>query len=404
MRLRFQPEAAIHEQVLIDPESYDASEQQFAAGLERQEASPEPSSKFVADKVSGDGEKGLGADELLDDVNPGHSDVLAATLENEIAASKETVEVLDTIENSRSWRDEVVAKVNSYRRRRPTKAPRYPSLQLKFEACQPLWSDSTASDSSKIPPSTRHAVALNPENSLQTAIPLPGEPALPIPSRENPHDAGSNLIEFPRFAAAPPSYRDELAEPVQDRLRIIEAPELVAPPPALGGILIETAEEPVNDRRPGFEVPLQSATMTRRIVAAITDAIVVGAAGAMFGYIFFRLNSNLNFRLTIALAVLLLALLWTGYQYLLIVHAGTTPGLMLAKLSLSRFDSSPVPRRLRRWRVLASVLSGASLALGYLWCFLDEDGLCWHDRITRTYMAPRPSQRHASDAEIAQQP
>jgi hypothetical protein len=34
------------------------------------------------------------------------------------------------------------------------------------------------------------------------------------------------------------------------------------------------------------------------------------------------------------------------------------------------------------------VLSGFSLALGYAWCFLDEDRLCWHDRITRTYMAP----------------
>jgi hypothetical protein len=39
--------------------------------------------------------------------------------------------------------------------------------------------------------------------------------------------------------------------------------------------------------------------------------------------------------------------------------------------------------------VLASFLSGLSLGIGYLWCFLDEDQLCWHDRITHTYMAPR---------------
>jgi len=36
--------------------------------------------------------------------------------------------------------------------------------------------------------------------------------------------------------------------------------------------------------------------------------------------------------------------------------------------------------------VLASFLSAVSLGLGYLWCLLDQDGLCWHDRITRTYV------------------
>ena len=89
----------------------------------------------------------------------------------------------------------------------------------------------------------------------------------------------------------------------------------------------------------------------------------------------------------------LMALFWIAYQYLLLVYTGTTPGLKLAHLQLSRFDGTAVPRRIRRWRVLASVLSGLSLALGYAWCFLDEDRLCWHDRITRTYMAPKPNPR-----------
>jgi uncharacterized RDD family membrane protein YckC len=56
--------------------------------------------------------------------------------------------------------------------------------------------------------------------------------------------------------------------------------------------------------------------------------------------------------------------------------------------------------RIRRWRVLASVLSGFSLALGYAWCFLDEDRLSWHDRITRTYMAPTQTRVGTSVAEL----
>jgi hypothetical protein len=27
--------------------------------------------------------------------------------------------------------------------------------------------------------------------------------------------------------------------------------------------------------------------------------------------------------------------------------------------------------------------------MGYIWVFLDEDSLCWHDRITHTYLAPQ---------------
>jgi hypothetical protein len=43
---------------------------------------------------------------------------------------------------------------------------------------------------------------------------------------------------------------------------------------------------------------------------------------------------------------------------------------------------------MRRWRVLGSMLSGISLGMGYAWQFLDEDALCWHERVTKTYLAP----------------
>jgi len=79
-------------------------------------------------------------------------------------------------------------------------------------------------------------------------------------------------------------------------------------------------------------------------------------------------------------------LLWAAYEFLFVVYTGSTPGLRAARLRLAAFDGSPLNRRLRRWRVLASFLSALSAGLGYLWCFLDQDGLCWHDRITRTHI------------------
>jgi uncharacterized RDD family membrane protein YckC len=71
---------------------------------------------------------------------------------------------------------------------------------------------------------------------------------------------------------------------------------------------------------------------------------------------------------------------------LFVVYTGSTPGLRAARLRLAGFDGSPLNRRLRRWRVLASFLSAFSAGLGYLWCVLDQDGLCWHDRITGTHV------------------
>jgi len=184
---------------------------------------------------------------------------------------------------------------------------------------------------------------------------------------------------------------DELAEPLFDRPRILEVPETLLPPPALGGILIEAAEDPVPDKRPGFELPLQAAPMVRRLMAAAFDLLLVLVAFTLFAYTFFRMTSIvLPLRQALSISAALIAVFWAGYQYLLLVCAGTTPGLTVGRLRLSRFDGTAAPRSLRRWRVATSLLSGFSLALGYAWCFFDEDQLCWHDRITRTYLAPKP--------------
>jgi hypothetical protein len=41
---------------------------------------------------------------------------------------------------------------------------------------------------------------------------------------------------------------------------------------------------------------------------------------------------------------------------------------------------------MRRWRAVASMLSGCSIGLGFAWALVDEDTLGWHDRITQTHL------------------
>ncbi len=269
------------------------------------------------------------------------------------------------------WRDQVAAKVTNYKSRRPRKE-RYPSLQLQFE---------TGADG--VPRSTR------PDQNVtfSQSIAIQNMELRPVPVIST--EATARVIQFPRSAAAPVT-KDELADPVMDRPRILEAPDLLPPLPAMGGILIEPAIQPEPERRAGFEMPLQSAALSRRFFAGAFDAVVVAIALTAFGYIFTRIVGTVpQWRTGVELVAVLLALLWPAYQYAFLVFSGGTPGLRAAKLQVTRFDGAPASRSLRRWRVIASLLSCLSLGLGYAWCFLDEDQLSWHDRITKTHLGPK---------------
>src|SRR5579863_25857 len=330
-------------------------------------------------------------------------------------------------ETGAAWRDELTAKLSSYRARRKPRPPRYPSLHLRFEAessrSAPDNSD-PGSFASQNPAGASFAAF---ESVSDQALALDGMTELPgraqdewesasqgrlsqgqssqshfsgegvtpvAPSPRASH--GARIIEFPRSAEfarwepEPPTPSNELAGPVMAPPRILEAPEVVPSAPALGGITIEAAEPTTDHRRLGIDVPLQAAPLARRMAAAAIDGLIVILATALFGLIFWKVaGMRPPLAMVLGLAAGVPCFLWAAYQYLLIVYAATTPGLRLAGLELARFDGTLANRRLRRWRILASYLAEISLGMGYVWVFLDEDALCWHDRITHTYLAPR---------------
>ena len=298
-----------------------------------------------------------------------------------------------------AWRGELSARLDRYRARRKIRPPRYPSLNLQFgpppsmgsfgellrdvapDSFVPMSDQALALDA---PPLEAFASDGQVQRAAAAGVPVQSE-CLSVPS------ASAKIIEFPRFSWAPPAPPpDQLAEPVNEAPRILEVPESAPPRPALGGITIEAAECEHTERRPGIDIPLRAASLKSRIAASLVDAIIVLLASALFGFVFWEVTGLRPPRFgSFGLAAAIPAFLWFAYQYLLIVYGGTTPGLRVAGLDLARFDGSRPPRRLRRWRVLGSYLSAASLGMGYAWVFLDEDSLCWHDRITRTYLAPR---------------
>jgi uncharacterized RDD family membrane protein YckC len=162
----------------------------------------------------------------------------------------------------------------------------------------------------------------------------------------------------------------------------------VPPAPALGGILLEDPQEA--HPGPAPDLPMLPASISRRALAAFVDAIPVGCALAVWGRIASKITHEIPPQPQLLISAAVAAgVIFFSYQYLLMVYGGTTVGLRVCRLELVTRDGAVPERKQRRWRLLASLLSAASMMLGYAWVVLDENRLCWHDRITHTYLRVR---------------
>jgi uncharacterized RDD family membrane protein YckC len=73
------------------------------------------------------------------------------------------------------------------------------------------------------------------------------------------------------------------------------------------------------------------------------------------------------------------------YQLLFFTFSEATPGMRYARIGLCTFsDDNPTRAAIRR-RIFATILAACPLGIGFLWAWLDDDGLGWHDRISRMY-------------------
>ena len=348
----------------FDPEVMDNSEQEFSASLEGFSESG-----FVVDPPD---------DQTIAETRASRPSFVTDDKATPRSEPEDHSYPSDDEPSQSDWRDQVSAKVKHYKNLKPRKE-RYPSLQMQFDTVVPWKAEKSP---------------LNAErdeffaSAARDSRPSIFEPEPPV-SYPISTEATARVLEFPRPGMLPFN-RDELADPIIDRPRIIEAPELLPPPPALGGMLIEPVREPEPTREPGVDMPLQTSPLSRRSFAAVVDGLVVAGASAIFGYMFLRFNASFpEVRVTAELAAALSLTLWFTYQAAFLIFCGTTPGLRATRLQIVHFDGGPVSRNLRRWRVVASALSLISFGLGYAWIYLDQDQLSWHDRITKTHLAPQ---------------
>ena len=356
-------------------------------------------------------------------------------------------------EEQERWRNEVASRVNSYKARRTRKGDGGDhSMRLDFETAPPVSHEPSPlahavaeQKSSREVCDTQYYRRLNAEVMAQGAAaalaaqeaydpdfdfvlqkdPVPQElddteatiqanvaglwdPATPVeevnvaeesvaPAVSVPQTT-NNVILFPRPTvepplAPPPTTRDDLADRVFDRPRILDVPEDNVPMiqgPLFADIHLDSEVEEMAQApapREEFELPLQVAPMMQRAFAGACDWGIVGGASLVFFVLSWKSLGDLpSTKPGMAALAFIPVALWTIYQFLFHLYAGETPGMRFAHLRLCDFGRELPEWDLRRKRALYATFSCLAVGVGYLWALVDEDTLCWHDRASQTYL------------------
>lgn len=224
-----------------------------------------------------------------------------------------------------------------------------------------------------------------PQLSAVEPEPLPAVQPRPTPKRK--------IIAFPRQTGTSEVVH-RLADPVlPEQPRILDVPEeLEAFPttPFLDGLEFGPATQTPPGPTEHVDLPYRPVSILPRIYAALMDCSLVAIAITIFAFIAHKMLPNLVFTKPVRLtAALVPVLFWAIYQYILLVYGGKTAGMQMAGIRLKTFKGAPPSLRHRRNRVLGLYFSTASLVMGLLWALVDVDALCWHDRLSRTYLTKR---------------
>ena len=222
--------------------------------------------------------------------------------------------------------------------------------------------------------------------------------------------AHANLIEFPRELVAARRMRPRRAEgpfaveELGKQLKIFEVdpatlstgadttgilPGSAWPEADWSGIELEaqSREEPDFEETPAPEVAPELAPMSRRLLAAMVDGALM--AGVGLGSAFAAaagIGHPLAPRIVALGAVSALLLAGMIYETLFLTLAGTTPGMWCARISLCTFDDQIPTGGQIRSRLGALLLSVVPMGLGIAWALFDDEHLCWHDRLSQTYL------------------
>lgn len=200
------------------------------------------------------------------------------------------------------------------------------------------------------------------------------------------------VIAFPRQHSVTVEAEYRLADPVTAEVpRILDVPEELEATPFLDGLQLDLPDAAnVEASRDHIELPGQPVNVSLRVLAGAIDLAIAGVGAGVFAAVAFKILPELPpAKLLVLGTVTSLVVLWSAYQYLFVVYAGKTLGMMAARIRLRTFKGRSLNMRQRQLRVLTFFLSSLSLGMGLMWAFVDVDSFCWHDRLSQTFLARR---------------
>lgn len=373
--------AADPESFLIDPEPYDDSEEHFAASIwEKKQA--------LAMSCTAEAEiNGLRSGQLPP---ARRSIVINPPAKN---SSRECAP------DPAAWRNEVATRVMRYRTRRGGGE----ALSLGFDfATETANAGSTAqcaspSAQTSILPESCDVSSAASEKQLY-ASEADQKSYLLHPDLLPPD---TNIIQFPQPVIEDhfPVHAEQLAEPAIMPPRIFEAEEVRRAEaeqastefitPRLPFVEFEALAQAEKVSPAEIEMPLPVAALDVRALAWCVDAAVAGVAALLFATALAEMHALPQGRAFLALMIITAGFFWPLYQYLFLAQHGKTLGMRVTNLELADFDQKIVTKTQRRARAFSMALSAYPLGMGLIWALLDEDALCWHDRITRTFLVSR---------------
>jgi uncharacterized RDD family membrane protein YckC len=144
-------------------------------------------------------------------------------------------------------------------------------------------------------------------------------------------------------------------------------------------------EEAEPEEMPATQPVVQLAPVGRRLMAALVDGVLIGVLLAGPAVMAAHRMGHPSAKVLMLGAVVAFLLGGLLYEALFLILAGATPGMRCACISLCTFDGQIPTRAQLKSRLGALLLSLVPMGLGAAWALFDDDRLCWHDRLSRTY-------------------
>lgn len=184
-----------------------------------------------------------------------------------------------------------------------------------------------------------------------------------------------------------PALRTRLAE---SRLPL---PDRFVPAAPKSAVLPDVAP-PIVDLRPAGETTRRQSKSQRpaplsiRAIAGAMDLGVALLATGLFAGILHQVEQvALTPEQAVPVMAAAFALNLTFYLLCFLLYAGRTAGMSWLGLSVLNIDGDPPAAAQRRSRAFGTLLSLAALGVGFVWAAADEQGLTWHDRMSKTFVS-----------------